>query len=92
MATLNHYLATGLYCVGAAALKRIGHQREQYAATKQPGYSCCTKTLPEGGTSVKTTTPLWSNKDRQRERRRKMEHTDTVGIEIQMKKLVHIYS
>ncbi len=47
-------------CAGAAAIKFIGDQ--------QPGYSCCTKTLPEGGRQVKTTTPLWSNKDRQREK------------------------
>lgn len=38
----------------------------------------------KGGTSVKTTTPLWSNKERQRERTdREMEHTETdiVGID-----------
>lgn len=57
--------------------KLMGQQREQYAVTKQPGYRCCTTTLSQGGEI--TNTPVWSNKDRQKEKDsdREMEHTET---------------
>lgn len=68
--TLNHYLATGSYlahssvrssCCCCCSQVHRSHRREQYAATKQPRYSCWNQTLPEGDRSVKKTiTPLWS--------------------------------
>ncbi len=67
----SHWIVLGIL---QSVCKLIGHQREQYAATEQPGY---TTTLSQR--DVITTTPVWSNKDRQREEAsdREMEHTET---------------
>lgn len=63
--------------------------RENNTLTKQEHNCSHTNTLPERNTSVKTTTPLWSNTDRQREvdliDGTQKQIRDTVGRKIKIK-------